>query len=178
MKIPPTVQGILAARIDRLAADAKELLQTLSVIGREFPMSLIRAVIARTDDELNRMLSDLQLGEFICEQPAVGDLEYTFKHALTQEVAYGSVLMERRRVLHDRAGEAIEGLYREHLDDHLAELAHHFARGGNLEERGMKLGLNLLDQRLGPRATRRGWRRYRADSPGISREDRDWIQIT
>jgi predicted ATPase len=75
---------VLAARIDRLPADAKQVLQTLSVIGREFPLSLIRAVLAKSDEELNRMLNDLQLGEFIYEQPAVGDSEYIFKHALTQ----------------------------------------------------------------------------------------------
>ena len=131
LKIPPTVQGILAARIDRLPADAKDLLQTLSVIGREFPLSLIRAVVSKPDEELDRMLNDLQLGEFIYEQPAVGDTEYVFKHALTQDVSYNSVLMERRRVLHDRIGQAIESLYRDHLDDRLAELAHHFGRSGN-----------------------------------------------
>ena len=111
LKIPPTVQGILAARIDRLPADAKELLQTLAVIGREFPLSLIRAVVAKSDDELNRLLNDLQLGEFIYEQPAVGDTEYVFKHALTQEVAYNSVLIERRQQLHERTGAALERLY-------------------------------------------------------------------
>jgi class 3 adenylate cyclase/predicted ATPase len=131
LKVPPTVQAILASRIDRLPADAKDLLQTLSVIGREFPMSLIRAVVSKPDEELDQMLNDLQLGEFIYEQPAVGDTEYVFKHALTQEVSYNSVLMERRRVLHDRTGQAIESLYRDHLDNRLAELAHHFGRSGN-----------------------------------------------
>jgi len=77
------------------------------------------------------MLNDLQLAEFIYEQPAMGDLEYTFKHALTREVAYRSLLNERRRVLHDRAGEAIEVLFSDHLDDHLAELAHHFTQSAN-----------------------------------------------
>ena len=134
LKIPPTVQAILAARIDRLPSDEKDLLQTLAVIGREFALSLIREVVAKSDDELNRMLGNLQLGEFIYEQPAMGDVEYTFKHALTQEVAYNSLLMERRRVLHDRAGKAIEALYGEHLDDHLAELAHHFARSANTDK--------------------------------------------
>lgn len=71
VKVPATVQGILAARIDRLPADAKELLQTLAVIGREFPTSLIAAVVTKSDDELNLLLNDLQLGEFIYEQPAV-----------------------------------------------------------------------------------------------------------
>jgi predicted ATPase len=112
LKIPPTVQGILAARIDRLPADAKDLLQTLAVIGRDFPLSLIRSVVTKSDDELNRLLNDLQLGEFIYEQPAVGDTEYVFKHALTQEVAYNSVLIERRQQLHERTAAALETLYR------------------------------------------------------------------
>jgi class 3 adenylate cyclase len=131
LKIPPTVQGILAARIDRLPADAKELLQTLAVSGREFPLSLIRAVITKAEDELNRLLNDLQLGEFIYEQPAVGDTEYIFKHALTQEVAYNSVLLERRQQLHARTAAALETLYKTSVEEHLAELAHHYGRSAN-----------------------------------------------
>ena len=125
------MQGILAARIDRLPADAKELLQTLAVIGREFPLSLIRAVVAKSDDELNRLLNDLQLGEFIYEQPAVGDTEYVFKHALTQEVAYNSVLIERRQQLHERTAAALETLYARSVEEHLAALAHHYGRSAN-----------------------------------------------
>ena len=134
LKIPPTVQGILAARIDRLPQDAKDLLQTLSVIGREFPLSLIRAVVRKSDDEIGRMLDDLQLGEFIYEQPAVGDTEYVFKHALTQEVAYNSVLIERRRQLHERIGGALETLYASSLEDHLTDLAHHYGRSANSDQ--------------------------------------------
>jgi predicted ATPase len=77
------------------------------------------------------MLSELQLGEFIYEQPAVGDIEYTFKHALTHDVAYNSVLNERRRLLHERIGAGLELLYGKNLNDHLAALTHHYARGGN-----------------------------------------------
>jgi class 3 adenylate cyclase/predicted ATPase len=132
LKIPPTVQAILAARIDRLPSEAKDLLQTLAVIGREFPLTLVSAVVRNPDDELHRMLDILQLGEFIYEQPAMGDTEYTFKHALTQEVAYSSVLMERRKVLHERAGAAIEALFAGHLDDHLDELAQHYTNSGNV----------------------------------------------
>ena len=131
LKIPPTVQGILAARIDRLPAESKDLLQALAVIGREFPLSLIRAVVPKSDDELNRLLNDLQLGEFIYEQPAVGDVEYTFKHGLTQEVAFGSVLTERRKELHRRTAAAIESLYAGRLEDRYAELAHHYGRAGD-----------------------------------------------
>jgi predicted ATPase len=140
LKIPPTVQGILAARIDRLPADAKELLQTLAVIGREFPLSLIRAVVPKAEDELNRLLNDLQLGEFIYEQPAVGDTEYIFKHALTQEVAYNSVLMERRKLLHERTGQAIESIFAGQLEDHLDELAHHYGRSDNVSKAVEYLG--------------------------------------
>ena len=77
------------------------------------------------------MLKSLRVGEFIYEQPASGEAEYTFKHALTQEVAYNSLLMERRRLLHERTGEAIEALFKDRIDDHLAELAHHYSRSAN-----------------------------------------------
>jgi class 3 adenylate cyclase/predicted ATPase len=132
LKIPPTVQGILAARTDRLPANAKELLQTLAVIGREFSLSLIRAVVPKSDDELNRLLNDLQLGEFIYEQPAVGDTEYIFKHALTHDVAYNSVLIERRKALHEQVGEAIERLFADRLDHYVTELAHHYSHSDRI----------------------------------------------
>ena len=158
LKIPPTVQAILAARIDRLPPVQKDLLQTLAVIGMEFKLGLVRKVweppaisaLASTKreettttltllreeadleaSELDSMLSELQLGEFIYEQPAVGDLEYTFKHALTHDVAYNSVLNERRRLLHERIGAALESLYPENLNDHIAALTHHYARSAN-----------------------------------------------
>jgi predicted ATPase len=125
LRLPPTVQGILASRIDRLPPEQKELLQTLAVIGREFAFGLVKAVVSKSEDDLTRMLADLQLAEFIYEQPAAGDVEYTFKHALTHDVAYNSVLNERRRLLHERIGAALESLYADLLNDHLAELAHH-----------------------------------------------------
>ncbi|MGH7933444.1 MAG: adenylate/guanylate cyclase domain-containing protein [Candidatus Binataceae bacterium] len=131
IQIPPTVQGILAARIDQLTAGAKELLQTLAVIGKEFPLGLVRRVTRRSEDELSPELARLQLGEFIYEKPAFPESEYTFKHALTQEVAYNSLLIERRRQVHERAAAAIEELFAEQLDDHLGELAHHYGRSGN-----------------------------------------------
>ncbi len=133
VKVPATVQAILASRIDRLPPEEKELLQTLAVIGREFALSLVKQVVdGRTDDDLNRMLSDLQLAEFIYEQPATGDIEYIFKHALTQEVSHNSVLLERRKQLHERIGAAIEALYANSIEDHLDELAHHYSRSGNV----------------------------------------------
>ena len=92
LRLPPTVQGILASRIDRLAAEQKDLLQTLAVIGRESPLGLIRKVAAKAEAQLERMLADLQAVEFIYEQPTLTEPEYVFKHALTQEVAYQSIL--------------------------------------------------------------------------------------
>ena len=129
--IPPTVHGILASRIDALPVSEKGLLQTLAVIGKDFPLNLVRQITTSPDDRLEPMLKDLQASEFIYEQPASGEAEYTFKHALTQEVAYNSVLLERRRFLHERTGEAIEELFKNRIDDHLAELAHHYSRSAN-----------------------------------------------
>ncbi len=77
-------------------------------------------VVTKSEDELNRLLNDLQLAEFIYEQPAVGDTEYIFKHALTQEVAYNSVLMERRQQLHALTAAALETLYASAIEEHLA----------------------------------------------------------
>jgi class 3 adenylate cyclase/predicted ATPase len=140
LKIPPTVQGILASRIDRLPVGEKDFLQKLAVIGKEFPFALARKVINRPDDELDKMLDHLQLAEFIYEQPAAGDIEYTFKHALTRDVAYNSVLVERRKVLHERIGAALESLYTVSLDDHLAELAHHYANSSDARKAVEYLG--------------------------------------
>jgi class 3 adenylate cyclase/tetratricopeptide (TPR) repeat protein len=131
IQIPSTVKGILAARIDRLGAADKDLLQSLAVIGKEFPLGLVRRVVGKPDDELAPMLANLQAAEFIYEQPAFPENEYTFKHALTQEVAYGSVLMERRKIIHERTAAALEAAFAETLDDHLAELAHHYGHGAN-----------------------------------------------
>ena len=134
LKIPPTVQAILAARIDRLPPAEKDLLQTLAVIGNEFPLSLVRAVVGTSADELARLLDNLQLGEFIYEQPAVGDVEYTFKHALTHDVGYNSVLIERRKAMHERIGAALATLYADSLDDHADQLAHHYRRSTNVRK--------------------------------------------
>jgi tetratricopeptide (TPR) repeat protein len=131
IRIPPTVQGILAARIDQLTAADKDLLQTLAVIGKEFPFALVRRVTAYAEEELTARLARLQLAEFIYEKPAFPESEYTFKHALTQEVAYNSLLMERRRDIHERAAATIEELFAGELDDYVAELAHHYSASGN-----------------------------------------------
>src|SRR5262245_7718066 len=132
LQLPPTVQGVLAARIDRLPAEEKALLQTLAVLGKEFAWSLLTAVADQPDEALQRLLAHLQAEELIYEQPAFPESAYTFKHALTQEVAYNAVLLERRRVVHERAAQAIEGLFAERLSEHYNELAHHYSRSGNI----------------------------------------------
>jgi predicted ATPase len=122
---------VLAARVDRLPADVKTLLQTLAVLGKEFAWSLLTAVADQPEGELQRLLAHLRAEEFLYEQPAFPESAYTFKHALTQEVAYNAVLLERRRVVHERAAQAIEGLFPERLPEHYNELAHHYRRSGN-----------------------------------------------
>jgi class 3 adenylate cyclase len=111
LRIPPTVQGIIASRIDRLPADEKDLLQAVAVIGSEFTLSVARSISGKSDDGLNRILNHLQLAEFIYEQPSTADVQYTFKHALTHDVTYNSLLSDRRKMLHERTGQAIEELY-------------------------------------------------------------------
>jgi tetratricopeptide (TPR) repeat protein len=140
LHIPPTVQAVLASRIDRLPAEEKTLLQTLSVIGKEFSLSLLKQVVDKPEEELQRLLSHLQTAEFIYEQPAFPDVEYTFKHALTQEVASNSLLLERRKVLHEQTARAIEALYHTRLENHYSELAHHYSRSGNTRKAVEYLG--------------------------------------
>ncbi len=131
MRLPPTVHGILAARIDRLPNEQKELLQTLAVMGRESPLRVIRQMASVAEVQLERILADLQAGEFVYEQSAATDVEYVFKHALTQEVAYNSLLIERRKQLHERAGQALESMFAGQLDDHLGELARQYSHSDN-----------------------------------------------
>ncbi len=111
IQVPATVQAILAARIDRLSPEDKRLLQAASVIGKDVPFALLQAIAEIPEEAVRRGLDRLQAAEFLYETRLFPDLEYTFKHALTHEVAYGSLLQERRRVLHARIVEAIERLH-------------------------------------------------------------------
>jgi predicted ATPase len=131
LRLPATVQGILASRIDRLPAAQKDLLHTLAVIGRESPMRLFAQVAGISETELMEDLAILRAGEFVYEQVATADVEYVFKHALTQEVAYNSLLIERRKVLHERTAQSLETMFASQLEDHLSELAHHYSRSRN-----------------------------------------------
>ena len=100
LQVPATVQTILAARIDRLPTDEKQLLQAASVIGKDVPYVLLAAIAEQPEEILRRKLGHLQEAEFLLEKQIFPDLEYTFKHALTQEVAYAGLLTERRRARH------------------------------------------------------------------------------
>ena len=128
IEVPATVQVILAARIDRLPADHKQLLQTASVIGKDVPVVLLRAVAEVAEDAVHRGIAHLQAAEFLYETRLFPEPEYTFKHALTHEVTYGTLLQERRKALHARIVGAIERVYPDRLTEHVEELAHHAVR--------------------------------------------------
>jgi class 3 adenylate cyclase/tetratricopeptide (TPR) repeat protein len=131
ISIPATVEGIVASRIDRLPPEEKSLLQALAVIGEEFPLPVARHALGKPEDELLKSLAYLQSAEFIYERPTLADTEYTFKHALIHDVAYKSVLQERRKAIHGRTAEAIEALCANRLEDHLDKLVHHYRLSGN-----------------------------------------------
>jgi class 3 adenylate cyclase/tetratricopeptide (TPR) repeat protein len=139
--LPSTVHGILASRIDRLPTAQKQLLQTLSVIGRDSSLLLLTRMLAQSEKELDQMLAGLCSGEFVYEQQGSAGTEYVFKHALTQEVAYKSLLIERRKALHERAADSLESLFAERIDDHLSEIAYHYSQSANAEKAAKYLSL-------------------------------------
>src|SRR5262249_36587466 len=126
---PGALQTILASRIDRLSAEHKRLLQAASVVGKDVALPLLEAIADMPGDAFREGLAQLQAAEFIYETQLFPEIEYTFKHALTHEVAYGSLLAERRRTLHATIVDAIERLYGPHLTEHVEILAHHAVRG-------------------------------------------------
>ena len=129
IQVPATVQAILAARIDRLPPEEKRLLQTAAVIGQDVPLALLLAIAESPEEALRRGLTHLQAAEFLYEKSLFPELEYTFKPALTHEVAYQSLLHERRRALHARIVEAIERLYPDRVAVQIDRLANHAFRG-------------------------------------------------
>ena len=126
--VPATVQAVLAARIDRLPAEEKRLLQTAAVIGHDVPLHLLQAIAELPEDAIHRGLTRLQTAEFLYETRLFPELEYTFKHALTHEVAYSSLLQERRRALHVRSSRPSNALPRA-VAEQVERLAHHALRG-------------------------------------------------
>jgi len=135
-EVPPTVQAVLAARIDALPAAEKRLLQEASVIGHDVLFALLRAISGLQEDELRGLLDDVQASEFLYATQLFPDLQYTFTHSLTHDVTYNGVLLERRRDIHARIVDAIEKLYAGRLGEQIERLAHHAVRG-DLKEKAV-----------------------------------------
>jgi predicted ATPase len=134
LRLPTTVQVVLAARIDRLAEREKGVLQTAAVIGREFAEPILRRVVELPEIDLAAALQKLASAEFIYEEALYPEAQYTFKHALTQEVAHNSLLNERRLTLHEDVGTVMETIFAGRLEEHYAELAHHYSHSRNTEK--------------------------------------------
>jgi len=149
LQMPATVQAVLAARIDRLPSEEKHVLQTAAVIGTEVPLPLLQAIAELPEVDLHRGLAHLQAAEFLYETRLFPEREFTFKHALTHEVAYNGLLQERRRVLHAQIVEALEVLYPDRLAEQVERLAHHAMRG-EVWDKALAYG-----QQAGTRATTR-----------------------
>ena len=127
-EIPNTIQDVIMARIDRLGDEPKRAIQVASVIGREFAVRLLQRA-SEIGAGVNSLVGELRALELIYEKLGVPELAYMFKHALTHDVAYHSILTQRRRQLHRTVGHAIEELYADRLAEHWETLAHHFANG-------------------------------------------------
>ena len=148
-QVPASVQAVLAARIDRLSLEAKQLLQSASVIGKDFPFALLHAITDLSEEELRRELGRLQAAEFLYEIRMFPDLEYTFKHALTHEVAYRSLLRASRQNWHERIALRLEQRFANVVEHQPQLLAHHYTEAG--------LGAQAVPfwQRAGERANER-----------------------
>ncbi|HVO45453.1 MAG TPA: AAA family ATPase [Steroidobacteraceae bacterium] len=131
--LPDTIQGVLAARIDRLPEAAKRTLQICAVLGREFPLKLLEAVNDTPEAARNQLDTLVQL-EFLYERAEADGPAYVFKHALTQEVSYDGLLTSRREALHEAAGRGFEQIYSGRLEEHYEMLAHHYSHSGNAEK--------------------------------------------
>ena len=131
LQVPDTIQGIIAARMDRLEESLKRIMQVAAVIGREFAFRILETILEMKEG-LKSGLVNLQGLEFIYEKSLFPDLEYIFRHALVQEVAYNSLLTTRRKEIHEKIGQAIESLYAQRLEEFYEMLAYHYSKSGNL----------------------------------------------
>src|SRR5206468_580007 len=127
VSVPDTIQGIIMARLDRLGDEGKRTVQLASVIGRQFLVRLLARVAGLTG-RLEGLLAELQALEIIYRQGLLPEPAYIFKHAVIQDVAYNSLLVQRRKELHKAVGQAIEELYTDRLTEHYEELAYHYER--------------------------------------------------
>jgi tetratricopeptide (TPR) repeat protein len=143
--IPATIQDVIMSRVDSLPEEIKCLLQSASAVGREFSHNLIKKLTGVAEQELLSHLSALKDSEFIYERGIYPQSTYIFKHALTQEVAYDSLLLKRRKEIHEQIGRAIEALYPDRLEEHYELLANHYARSANTDKAVQYL--NLANQK-------------------------------
>jgi tetratricopeptide (TPR) repeat protein len=149
IEVPPTVRAVLAARIDALAGDEKRLLEAAAVIGHDISFMLLHAICELSEDRLRSLLNNLQAADFLYAKRIFPDLQYTFKHSLTQDVAYSGILHERRREVHARVLVAIEQLYEDRVAEHVERLAYHAMRGEEREK-----AVHYLSQAGGRAASR------------------------
>jgi tetratricopeptide (TPR) repeat protein len=133
IQVPDTVQGIIAARMDRLEDDLKQIMQVASVIGKDFGFRVLQTITGMREELKSHLLS-LQGFEFIYEKRILPEIEYIFKHALIQEVAYNSLLRKRRKEIHENIGQALEQIYPERLEEFYEMLAHHYSKGQDSEK--------------------------------------------
>jgi len=133
LEVPDTIQSVILARVDRLEAEAKYVLQCASVIGRLFKHRLLEH-LTQKQRELDRYITEFEERELVYEERTVPELEYAFKHALTQEATYQGILEQRRRTFHRQVAEGIERLYRERIEEYYEELAYHWERSGEREK--------------------------------------------
>jgi predicted ATPase len=129
LAVPDTIQAVLAARMDRLPTPERQLLQTAAVLGKDVAVPLLQAIVAQPEAALQHGLAHLQAAEFLYETRLWPERGYTFKHALTQEVAYGSLPQARQRALHARIVETLEAHAGERVAQQVEHLAHHALRG-------------------------------------------------
>jgi len=159
--VPDSLQGIISARMDRLEENLKRTMQVASVIGRDFAFRVLQTITGM-QEELKSQLLILQGLEFIYEKSLFPELEYIFKHALTQEVAYNSLLYRRRQELHQKIGQAAEMLYADRLDEFYEMLAYHYSKGENAEKAYHYL--RLSGDKAGRRYSNREAFRYYRDA--------------
>ena len=181
LQIPETIHGIIAARMDRLEENLKRIMQVASVIGREFAFRILQAIL-EIKEGLKSQLLNLQGLELIYEKSLFPELEYIFKHALTQEVAYNSLLLKRRKEIHEKIGKSIEDLYPDRLEEFYEMLAYHYSKSENLEKASQYLKLS------GNKATQSHslWEAYRyyketigvlKHMPDTERNKKDQVEI-
>ena len=140
IQVPDTLQGIIASRIDRVEQSLKRVMQMASVIGREFAFRILESIMGMREG-LKSSLLNLQGLEFISEKQLFPELEYIFKHALTQEVAYNSLLQTRKKEIHKKVAQSIEALYPDRMEEYYELLAYHYKRSDDAEK-----ALDYLDK--------------------------------